>query len=168
MKHVATVEWRRPAGAAFTDQRYPRAHRWHFDGGAEVPASSSPHVVPLPLSDAAAVDPEEAFVAALASCHMLWFLSIAAARGHVVERYVDAAEGTMARNAAGRLAMTVVTLRPRVDFAAPAPAEAEQRAMHEQAHHECFLAASVRSEMRCEPVFGNGAGDGAPAAGGVR
>ena len=165
MKHVATVEWRRPAGAAFTDQRYPRVHRWRFDGGAEVAASSSPHVVPPPLSDAAAVDPEEAFVAALASCHMLWFLSIAAARGHVVERYVDAAEGTMARNAEGRLAMTAVTLRPRVDFAAPAPAEAEQRAMHEQAHHECFLAASVRSEMRCEPVFGNGAGDGAPAAG---
>ena len=118
-----------------------------------------------PLSDAAAVDPEEAFVAALASCHMLWFLSIAAARGHVVERYVDAAEGTMARNAEARLAMTAVTLRPRVAFAAPAPAEAEQRAMHEQAHHECFLAASVRSEMRCEPVFGNGASDGAPAAG---
>jgi len=165
MKHVATVEWRRPAGAAFTDQRYPRVHRWRFDGGAEVPASSSPHVVPPPLSDAAAVDPEEAFVAALSSCHMLWFLSIAAARGHVVERYVDAAEGTMARNPEGRLAMAVVTLSPRVAFAAPAPAEAEQRAMHERAHHECFLAASVRSEMRCEPVFGNGAGDGAPAAG---
>ena len=153
MKHVATVEWLRPAGAAFTDQRYPRAHRWRFDGGAEVAASSSPHVVPPPFSDAAAVDPEEAFVAALASCHMLWFLSIAAARGHVVERYVDAAEGTLARRAEGRQAITVVTLRPRVAFAAPVPSEAEQHAMHEQAHHECFLAASVRSEMRCEPVF---------------
>ena len=167
MKHVATVEWRRPAGAAFTDQRYPRAHRWRFDGGAEVAASSSPHVVPPPFSDAAAVDPEEAFVAALASCHMLWFLSIAAERGHVVERYVDAAEGTMARNADGRLAITAVRLRPRVAFAAPAPDEAEQRALHERAHHECFLAASVRSEMRCEPVFGDAAGDVAPKGGSV-
>jgi organic hydroperoxide reductase OsmC/OhrA len=166
MKHVATVEWRRPAGAAFTDQRYPRAHRWRFDGGAEVPASSSPHVVPPPFSDAAAVDPEEAFVAALASCHMLWFLSIAAGRGHVVERYVDAAEGTMVRNAEGRLAMTAVTLRPCVAFAAPVPAEAEQRAMHEQAHHECFLAASVRSDMRCEPVFEEAAGGDAASRGG--
>jgi organic hydroperoxide reductase OsmC/OhrA len=159
MKHVATIEWRRPAGAAFTDQRYPRAHRWRFDGGAEVPASSSPHVVPVPLSDAAAVDPEEAFVAALASLPMLWFQSIAAGRGPVVARYLDVAEGPMARDADGRLAMTAVTLRPRVVFAAPAPAEAEQRAMHEEAHHACFLAASVRSEMRCEPAFGEGGGD---------
>jgi organic hydroperoxide reductase OsmC/OhrA len=81
MKHIATIEWQR-GGAAFTDRRYPRVHRWRFDGGAEVAASSSPHVVPVPLSDPTAVDPEEAFVAALASCHMLWFLSIAAELGY--------------------------------------------------------------------------------------
>ena len=80
MKHVATVEWAR-GDALFSDRRYARAHRWRFDGGAVVPASSSPHVVPVPLSDPAAVDPEEAFVAALASCHMLCFLALAAERG---------------------------------------------------------------------------------------
>ena len=123
MKHVATIEWQR-GGAAFTDRRYPRVHRWRFDGGAEVAASSSPHVVPVPLSDPTAVDPEEAFVAALASCHMLWFLSIAAELGYTVERYVDAAEGTMARDADGRMAMTVVTLRPRTAFAGAARPDA--------------------------------------------
>ena len=163
-RHTANVVWSR-GDQRFTDNRYSRRHRWCFDGGVEVPGSSSPHSVPVPYSDPGAVDPEEAFVASISSCHMLWFLSIAAARGHVVERYVDAAEGTMARNPEGRLAMAVVTLRPRVAFAAPAPAEAEQRAMHERAHHECFLAASVRSEIRCEPVFGKDADDGAPVAG---
>lgn len=151
MKHVATVEWQR-GGAAFTDRRYPRAHRWRFDGGAEVAASSSPHVVPVPYSDPAAVDPEEAFVAALASCHMLWFLSIAAELGYTVERYVDPAEGTMARDAEGRMAITRVTLRPRTAFAGERrPDAAALRALHEAAHHACFLAASVKTELRCEP-----------------
>src|SRR6188474_2242754 len=109
--YSALITWERN-GAAFIDNRYSRRHRWSFDGGVEVPASSSPHVVPLPLSVAAAVDPEEAFVAALASCHMLWFLSIAAKRGFVVESYRDEAVGVMAKNAAGKLSMTVVTLRP--------------------------------------------------------
>ena len=151
MKHIATIEWQR-GGAAFTDRRYPRAHRWRFDGGAEVAASSSPHVVPVPYSDPAAVDPEEAFVAALASCHMLWFLSIAAELGYIVERYVDAAEGTMARDAEGRMAITRVTLRPRTAFAGERrPDAAALRALHEAAHHACFLAASVKTELRCEP-----------------
>src|SRR5512147_586110 len=103
--YTAVIAWER-SGAVFTDNRYSRGHRWNFDGGVEVPASASPHVVPLPLSVAAAVDPEEAFVAALASCHMLWFLSIAARQGIVVERYRDEAIGVMAKNAQGRLAMT--------------------------------------------------------------
>src|SRR4029079_1824694 len=88
--YAATIEWARQ-GAVFTDNRYSRGHRWEFDGGVGVPASASPHSVPLPLSVAEAVDPEEAFVASVASCHMLWFLSIAAQRGHVVESYRDAA-----------------------------------------------------------------------------
>lgn len=151
--HHAVVEWRR-SGERFVDQRYRRAHVWRFDGGVEVPASSSPHVVPVPLSDPAAVDPEEAFVASLSSCHMLWFLSLAAQRGLVVERYRDEAEGVMGPDAAGRLAMTRVTLRPAVELAGPrAPAPGELEELHEQAHRECFIANSVRTEVRCEPAL---------------
>jgi len=97
-QYTAVITWERN-GAVFTDNRYSRAHRWNFDGGIELPASASPHVVPLPLSVAEAVDPEEAFVVALASCHMLWFLSIAAKQGFVVESYRDEATGVMAKNA---------------------------------------------------------------------
>jgi len=150
-QHVATVAWRR-GDAAFSDNRYSRAHLWRFDGGAEVRASASPHVVPVPLSDPAGVDPEEAFVASLSSCHMLWFLSIAAKRGLVVDSYVDEAVGLMARNAEGRLAMTRVTLRPVVKFTGPRPpAPGEVRQLHDLAHHECYIASSVRTEVVCEP-----------------
>ncbi|HEY6098296.1 MAG TPA: OsmC family protein, partial [Anaeromyxobacter sp.] len=149
--YLATVEWRR-GGAAFVDNRYARAHVWRFDGGAEVRASSSPQSVAAPLSDPAGVDPEEAFVAALSSCHMLWFLSIAAKRGLVVERYLDEAAGVMARNAAGKLAMTRVTLRPAVTFSGRAPGGEELRELHHLAHEECFIASSVRTEVVCEPV----------------
>lgn len=150
--HSAEIAWSR-AGAVFTDQRYRRAHTWRFDGGIEVPASSSPHVVPLPLSEAHAVDPEEAFVAALASCHLLWFLSLAAQRGHVVDSYVDAAEGVLDRDAAGRLAMTRVTLRPRATFSGPSiPDPAALAALHHAAHEACFIANSVRTTVVIEPV----------------
>lgn len=151
--YTATIRWSR-GDAAFTDQKYSRAHEWRFDGGVTVPGSSSPHVVRLPYSRADAVDPEEAFVASLSSCHMLWFLSIAADAGFVVDRYDDEAAGTMARNAEGRLAMTVVTLRPKVAFAgAKRPTPDEFAALHERAHHECFIANSVRTDVRCEPVL---------------
>lgn len=153
-RHVATVEWRR-GDAPFVDNRYSRAHVWRFDGGAEVRASASPHAVRPPLSDPAGVDPEEAFVVSLSSCHMLWFLSIAAGRGLVVDRYVDEAVGVLAPDAEGRLAMARVTLRPAVTFAGPrAPDAAELRELHERAHRECFIAASVRTEVVCEPVPG--------------
>jgi organic hydroperoxide reductase OsmC/OhrA len=148
----ATVAWDR-AGATFTDQRYSRGHRWRFDGGVEVPASASPHVVPLPMSVAAAVDPEEAFVASLSSCHMLFFLSLAAKKGFVVDDYVDEAVGTMARNAAGKLAMTRVTLHPVVHYGGDKrPSRPEEDALHHAAHEECFIANSVRTEVTCEPV----------------
>lgn len=137
----------------FVDSRYSRGHYWEFDGGVRVSASSSPHVVPLPYSVAAAVDPEEAFVAALSSCHMLWFLSLAAERGYVVDGYRDAAIGRMGRDAAGKLAMLEVTLRPAVTFAGPqAPSAVDLAALHEAAHAECFLAHSVKTQIRCEPV----------------
>ena len=150
--HTALVCWRL-GDADFLGKRYSRAHTWTFDGGLEVPASSSPHVVPLPMSDAASVDPEEAFVAALSSCHMLWFLDIASRAGHEVVSYEDAAEGHMGRNASGKLVVDVVTLRPRTRFAGGrVPDASALAALHHQAHEECFLANSVRCEIRCEPV----------------
>ena len=109
------VLWER-GDQAFVDNRYSRRHRLRFDGGVEVPASSSPDVVPPPMSDASAVDPEEAFVASLSSCHMLWFLSLAAQRKLRVDSYFDAADGLLKQNAEGKLAMTQVTLRPKVAF----------------------------------------------------
>ena len=151
-EYRASVRWQRD-GAAFFDDRYSRAHRWQFDGGIEVPASSSPHVVPLPMSIESAVDPEEAFVASLSSCHMLWFLDIASRAGWVVDDYRDDALGVMAPNADGKLAMTLVTLRPAVQFGgARQPDAAQLQALHHQAHSECFIANSVRSEVRIEPV----------------
>lgn len=149
----ATIAWRRDADAAFTDNRYSRAHVWRFDGGTEVPASSSPHIVPLPLSNPAGVDPEEAFVASLASCHLLWFLSLAAEQGWRVDAYEDAASGVLGRDAQGKLAMTQVRLRPRVVFGGTStPSREEVEALHHRAHEACFIANSVRSEVRCEPV----------------
>ena len=157
-EYRASIEWQRRDGDTFSNQRYSRAHRWRFDGGLEVPASSSPQVVPLPWSDAHAVDPEEAFVASLASCHLLWFLALAAKAGYAVERYVDDADGVMARNAGGKLAMTLVTLRPRVRFASgAAPDAAAFERLHHAAHDECFIANSVRTEVRCEPAIADGA-----------
>ena len=150
--YTAQVQWQRNAGEAFTDNRYSRRHTLHFDGGVVLPGSSSPQVVPLPLSDAQAVDPEEMFVASLASCHMLWFLSLAAQRGLVAERYTDHALGEMARNAEGRLAMTRVTLRPQVQWGGAAPPDAATlAALHHDAHEACFIANSVKTDVRCEP-----------------
>ncbi|MCB1906391.1 MAG: OsmC family protein [Rhodocyclaceae bacterium] len=146
------VIWRR-GDQDFLDNRYSRRHVWRFDGGAEILGSSSPQVVPVPYSDELGVDPEEAFVAALASCHMLWFLSIAARRGYRVEVYRDAATGLMGRDERGRLAITLVTLRPQVRFAGEGPDPAELEAMHGEAHEDCFIANSVRTEVRCQPVL---------------
>ena len=151
-EYQAVIEWRRE-GAVFTDNRYSRGHRWRFDGGVEVPASSSPHVVPLPQSVAEAVDPEEAFIAALSSCHMLFFLSLAARRGFVVDHYEDRATGRIGRNAEGRQAMISVTLHPAVAFSGAArPSATDVAALHDAAHHECFIANSVTTDVRCEPV----------------
>jgi len=153
-QYTAIVVWERN-GAVFTDNRYSRGHRWQFDGGVEVPASSSPVTVRLPLSVAEAVDPEEAFVASLSSCHMLWFLSIAARRGFLIERYRDEAVGVMGKNADGRTAMTVVTLRPEIVFAGERlPPRTELDAMHHEAHELCYIANSVTTDVRCEPVVG--------------
>jgi organic hydroperoxide reductase OsmC/OhrA len=150
-RYGATVSWQRGAGERFTDNRYSRAHQWRFDGGVVVPASSSPLVVPLPLSVAANVDPEEAFVAALSSCHMLFFLSHAARAGFVVESYEDAAAGSMGADARGRVAMLKVVLRPRIVFSGDMrPTAGELEALHHRSHEDCFLANSVRTEVVVE------------------
>ena len=151
--HTATIRWQR-GDADFLDKRYSRAHTMSFDGGAVLPGSSSPHVVPVPMSDASAIDPEEAFVAALSSCHMLWFLDIASRAGFVVDSYEDESVGRMGRNAAGKLVVDRVTLHPRTCFAgARTPDAGELARLHHVAHEECFLANSVRCEIRCEPAL---------------
>jgi organic hydroperoxide reductase OsmC/OhrA len=149
--HTATIQWERADGD-FAQGKYSRRHSWHFDGGTVVAASPSPHVVPAPWSDAAAVDPEEAFVASISSCHMLWFLSLAAERGYVIERYDDDAIGTMARIAPQRQAITEVVLRPRVRYAEGHAADAPAaQALHHAAHERCFIANSVKTTIRIEP-----------------
>jgi len=145
-KHIAKISWARN-GSIFTDKKYSRAHAWSFDGGAHVAASSSPHNVPLPYSVAANVDPEEAYVAALSSCHMLWFLSIAAQRGFVVDSYVDAAEGIMEKDAAGKWWMTRVSLKPEITWSGATPGAQDVDALHHEAHAQCFLANSVKTEI---------------------
>ncbi|HEY6921911.1 MAG TPA: OsmC family protein [Steroidobacteraceae bacterium] len=151
--HKVQVHWSR-GDATFTDNRYSRGHSWRFDGGIEVPASSSPHVVRVPFSVEAAVDPEEAFIASISSCHMLWFLSIAVESGFRVDDYFDDAEGVMGKNAAGKMAVTRVTLRPRVTFSGDQkPSGAQLDALHHKAHEECFIANSVTTDISCEPVY---------------
>jgi organic hydroperoxide reductase OsmC/OhrA len=153
-EYTAEIIWLR-GHQDFLTNRYSRRHILRFDAGIDVPGSSSLHVVPLPYSDAAAVDPEETFVASLSSCHMLWFLSIAARRKFVVDSYKDVAVGVMAKNSEGKLAMTVGTLRPHVQFSGEQlPSRSELEQMHHQAHEECYIANSVKTELRCEPVFG--------------
>ncbi|HVF62432.1 MAG TPA: OsmC family protein [Casimicrobiaceae bacterium] len=154
-RYVATIEWKR-ADAAFVDNTYSRAHEWRFDGGAVVRASSSPSVVPVPHSDPTAVDPEEAFVAALSSCHMLFFLAFAAKRGYVVDGYRDEALGVMGSDAEGRMAMTEVVLRPEVVFVGRTPDEREHASLHERSHDACFIANSVKADVRVEPSMRQG------------
>jgi organic hydroperoxide reductase OsmC/OhrA len=150
-RHTATVSWAR-GYAAFTDNKYSRRHVLRFDGGVEVPGSSSPHSVPVPYTSVEAVDPEEAFVASISSCHMLWFLSIAAKRGFRVDSYDDDAEGTLEPDRDGNVSMTRVVLRPRIAFSgAKTPSTADIAAMHEEAHHRCYIANSVKTVVEVEP-----------------
>jgi organic hydroperoxide reductase OsmC/OhrA len=152
-QYTMTVSWNRQ-NAKFTDSRYSRAHTWRFDGGLTVPASSSPHVVPVPYSEIANVDPEEAYVAALASCHMLGFLYIAARCQFTVDAYEDKASGVMEKDKAGRLAITRVTLAPRVTFSgSKTPTDAEVEAMHHEAHESCFIANSVRTVVQTQGTW---------------
>jgi organic hydroperoxide reductase OsmC/OhrA len=152
--YSAQLAWQRSPQEAFTDNRYSRKHLLRFDGGAQVAGSSAVSSVPLPHSDPTAVDPEEMFIASLSSCHLLWFLALAAQAGFVVDRYEDEAVGTLAKDTRGRVAMTVVTLRPHVTFSGEKqPSEAEHQALHHDAHERCYIANSVLTAVRCEPQF---------------
>jgi organic hydroperoxide reductase OsmC/OhrA len=148
--YEARVSWER-SGAKFTDNRYSRVHEWFFDGGVKVRASSSPSVVPPPLSAADAVDPEEALIASTSSCHMLWFLSLAARKGYVVDSYVDEARGEVGKNAEGRTAVLRIVLRPRIAFSGDRqPTASDLEALHHAAHEQCFIASSLKSEVVVE------------------
>jgi len=152
-EYQAGIRWER-AGAVFTDNRYSRGHSWRFDGGVVVPASSSPHTVRVPLSVEAAVDPEEALVAALASCHMLWFLSLAAAEGYVVDSYQDAAEAQMGPIGFGRQGITDIVLHPQVVFSGPRQPDTRAfDALHHVAHERCYIANSLRTAVRVDGGF---------------
>jgi organic hydroperoxide reductase OsmC/OhrA len=151
-RYTATVHWER-GDQPFGDKKYSRRHLIHFDGGHTMPGSSSPLSVRVPYSDPSAVDPEEGFIASISSCHMLWFLDIACRAGWVVDDYRDDAIGVMDRNAQGQMAITVVTLRPAVRFGGKQPSVADLNHLHHRAHEECFIANSVKSDIRCEPVL---------------
>jgi len=148
--YTATIRWSRDGTEDFTKGQYSRAHEWAFDGGHVMTASASPHIVPAPWSDATAVDPEEAFVASLASCHMLFFLDFARRVGVVVSSYEDEAEGEMAKGDDGRIRITKATLRPRIAFDGAAPDAAALDALHHKAHEACFIANSVTAEVVVE------------------
>ena len=149
--HTARVIWERNGGD-FAGKKYSRLHRWTFDGGLSVKASSSPDVVKVPYSDPSAIDPEEAFVASCASCHMLSFLWRAALAGFVVESYEDHAEGVMEKNSEGKLAITRVMLKPLTRFSGgKLPSAEELDHLHHLAHEDCFIASSVKTEIACEP-----------------
>ncbi|MCG9750084.1 OsmC family protein [Vibrio brasiliensis] len=149
--YSATVKWQRGEQEPFSDNKYSRGHTWEFDGGVVVPASSSPHVVPLPLSVEENVDPEEAFIAAISSCHMLTFLGIAAKRRYVIDSYTDHAIGLMEDDAQGYTSVTKVTLRPDITFIGDKQPTYEQlEKMHHLAHQHCFIANSVKTEITTE------------------
>lgn len=150
--HTATIRWSRDGAEGFAKGQYSRAHEWVFDGGAVVPASASPHVVPKPWSDEAGVDPEEAFVASLSSCHMLFFLDFARRAGFVIDSYIDEAEGVMEKRPDGRICMSRVRLRPQIKWSGEKrPDDAEIAELHHKAHDSCFIANSVTSEVTVEP-----------------
>ena len=147
-EYSAEIIWRRGAAEAFIDSRYSRAHEWRFDGGVVVPASSAATSVPLPYSKSENVDPEEALVAAASSCHMLSFLYVASRSRFIVDAYEDHALGTMTADERGRKSITRIVLNPKVRFSGPrSPDAAAVERMHHEAHEQCYIANSLRTEI---------------------
>jgi len=152
-QYYAEVKWSRGVDEKYIDHKYSRGHLWVFDGGETVKASASSHIVPLPYSVEENVDPEEAFVASLSSCHMLFFLSIAAKNKYVIDEYIDNAVGIMEEDTDKKISMTKVTLRPKVTFAGERQPDAAQiEKMHHQSHEQCFIANSVKTKVVTEII----------------
>jgi organic hydroperoxide reductase OsmC/OhrA len=148
MKYFATISWTKSSNEVFTDGKYSRVHHWKFDGGMEINASASPHIVPAPLSDPAWIDPEEAFIASISSCHMLFFLSFCAKQKYIITHYEDKAEGILGDGEDGKKQMVSVTLRPTIKFEADRSPSAETLSwLHAQAHENCFIANSVKTKI---------------------
>ncbi len=146
--YTAHISWKNDAPDTFTKNRYTRGHTWSFDGGVDVPASSSPHSVRIPFSVEAAVDPEEALVASASSCHMLTFLWIAAKRGFNISSYEDDAVGEMTTSMDGKQFVSKITLDPKIEWSGDTrPTEAEIATMHHEAHEGCYIANSIKSEI---------------------
>jgi organic hydroperoxide reductase OsmC/OhrA len=151
-EHTARIDWQHTEGE-FLKGRFSRKHTWTFDGGLSVPASASPQVVPAPLADPSGIDPEEAFVASLASCHMLTFLFLAYRGEFAVSSYTDDAVGFVEKNAEGTPWVSRVVLNPKVEFSGDSqPDDAELQELHESAHRQCFISNSVRTEVTVRPV----------------
>lgn len=148
-RHGAEIDWRSDGG--FAAGTYSRRHTISFDGGARLAGSSSPAVVPAPMSDPAAADPEELLVASAASCHMLWFLDLARRAGFDILSYRDAAEGEMGRIGPNRIGMVKITLRPDIAFAGAAPDAAALERLHHEAHERCFIANTLKCEIAIAP-----------------
>jgi organic hydroperoxide reductase OsmC/OhrA len=147
-EHKMTVSWKREPQSDFGKGKYSREHIWTFDGGLTIPASSSPSVVPLPFSNPASVDPEEAFVASISSCHMLCFLSLAAKQGFILDSYEDHAVGVMTKGEKNVLWVSEVTLRPKIIWSGTKrPTASEEEQLHHEAHEECFIANSIRTKV---------------------
>lgn len=150
-EHQAEIYWVRK-GNRFLEQKYSRVHIWKFDGGSEIKASASPSIVPIPYSSAECVDPEEAFIASISSCHMLFFLSIAAKKGFIVNSYKDRAIGILSKNS-DKLSITNVKLNPIVEFEGENQPDLNTLSdIHKEAHDKCFIANSVKTNI--DVVFG--------------
>ena len=149
-RHFATIRWFASPGEDFAKGQYSRAHSWNFDGLTNVAASASPHIVPVPWANPDAVDPEEAFVASAASCHMLFFLDFARRAGLIITGYDDEAEGLMEKGADGKMRIARITLRPKIVWGGEAPDQARIDELHHKSHEACFIANSITSEMAIE------------------
>lgn len=152
MKYTAKVIWIKPNDAPFTDNQFSRVHQWVLDGGCTIQMSSSPQVVPLPMSNESLPDPEETFIASVASCHMLFFLSIAARYKFIIHSYQDLTEGFMEKNDSGKMMITQINLYPTIEFAGErTPNTIQIQKIHDLAHQNCFLANSVKSSIHIYP-----------------
>jgi organic hydroperoxide reductase OsmC/OhrA len=150
--HETTIEWRRLT-PDFDYATYDRGHWLDFGAGIRMPGTAARANIPATAPVSPGIDPEQAFVGALSSCHMLWFLHLACAAELVVDRYVDRAVGVLERNGEGKLAMTQVTLKPSVTFSGTQPSEVDVRTLHRRAHAKCFIANSVKTDVTVEPEF---------------